>query len=47
MDCDVHGHRLLDVIHGVQMRDDIILKTSTLITLHVSWNPIDIKPLVG
>ena len=41
-----HGHRLLDVIHGVQMGDDVIFKTSALVTVNVGWNPIDVKPFV-
>ena len=39
-----HGHRLLD---GVQMGDDVILKTSALITMNGGQNPIDIKPFVN
>ena len=38
-----HGHRLLDVIHGVQMGDDIIFKASALVTVIADWNPIDTK----
>ena len=30
-----HGHRLLDVIHGVQFGDDVIFKTSALLTVIV------------
>ena len=40
-----HGHRLLDVIHGVQM-GDVILKTLAFITLNVGQNPIDLKLFV-
>ena len=42
-----HGHRLLDVIHGVQFGNNCIFKTSALITVNVGWNPIDIKPFVN
>ena len=42
-----HGHRLLDVIHGVQFRYDGIFKTSALITVNAGQNPIDIEPLVN
>ena len=41
-----HGHRLLDVIHGVQFRYDCIYNASALITVNVGQNPTDIEPLV-
>ena len=41
-----HGHRLLDVIDGVRMGDDVILKTSAFITVGMGGNPIDIKAFV-
>ena len=40
------GNRLFEVKHRVQMGDDVILKTSALITMNVGWNPIGIKPFV-
>ena len=40
------GHRLLDVVHGVQFGHYDILKTSALIAVNVGQNPIDVKPLV-
>ena len=40
------GHRLLDIIHGVQMGDDVILKTSALVTVNVGQNSRDVKPFV-
>ena len=39
-----HGHKLLDVIHGVQFRYYGIFKALALITVNVGWNPIDIEP---
>ena len=39
-----HGHRLLDVIHGVQFRYYGIFKASALITLNAGQNPIDVEP---
>ena len=42
-----HGHRLLDVIPGVQFGYNCIFKTLAFITVNASWNPIDIKPFVN
>ena len=33
-----HGHRLLDVIHGVQLGNYGILKTSALVTVNMGWD---------
>ena len=41
------GHSLLDLIHGVQVGDNVIPKTLALITVNVGWNPIDEKPFVN
>ena len=38
------GHRLLDVIHGVQLRYYGIFKTSALFTVNVGWIAIHIEP---
>ena len=40
------GHWLLDVIHGAQMGNYTILKTSALITVNVGQNPIDVEPFM-
>ena len=40
------GHRLIDVIHGVQMGDYIIFKTSALVTVNTGQNPIHIEPFI-
>ena len=45
MDCKA-CHRLLDIIHGGQMGDYIIFKTSAFITVNMGQNPINVKPLV-
>ena len=42
-----HGHRMLDVTHGVQIRDDVILKVSALINVNMGQNPIDVKSFVN
>ena len=42
-----HGHRLLDVIHGVQFIYNGIFKTSALITVNVGQNTIDIEAPVN
>ena len=41
-----HGHRLPDVIHGVQVGNYIILKALDLIDVNAGQNPIDIEPFV-
>ena len=41
------GHRLLEVMHGVQLRDYGIFKTSALTTVNAGWDPIDIEPFVN
>ena len=40
------SHRLLDVIHVVQLGHYLIFKTLALITVNVGQNPIDVKPVV-
>ena len=40
------AHRQFDIIHGVQPGDYGILKTSALITINASQNPIGIKAFV-
>ena len=42
-----HGHRLFNVGHGVQMGQDIILKTTTFVTMNLSWNTLDIESFVN
>ena len=39
-----HGHRLLDVIHGVQLGNYGILKTLALITVNMGQDAIHIEP---
>ena len=39
-----HGHRLLDVIHGVQLGDYGVFKTLALIAMNAGWDPIDVEP---
>ena len=39
-----YGHRLLDVIHGVQLRNYGILKTSALVTVNTGQDAIHIEP---
>ena len=41
-----HGHRLLDVIHGVQLGNDGIFKTLALIAVNVGWDAIHIEPFL-
>ena len=41
-----HGYRLLDVIHGFQLGDYIIVKTLALIAVNASQNAIDVEPCV-
>ena len=41
------GHRLLDVIHGVQVGYYGIFKTSALITVNAGWDAIHIKPFLN
>ena len=38
------GHRLLDVIHGVQLGNYGIFKTLALIAVNVGWDAIQIEP---
>ena len=38
------GHRLLDAIHGVQLRNYGILKTLALVTVNTGWEAIHIEP---
>ena len=40
-----HGHRLLDVIHRVQLGNYGILKTSALVTMNTGQDAIHIEPL--
>ena len=40
------GHRVLDVIHGVQFGYNCIFLTLALIAVNEGWYPIDIKPFV-
>ena len=40
-----HGHRLLDVIHGVQLGNYGIFKTSALVAVNMGWDAIHIEPL--
>ena len=42
-----HGHRLLDVIHGVQLGYYDIFKTSALITVHAGQDAIYIEPFLN
>ena len=39
------GHRLLDVIHGVQCAYYDIFKTSALIIVNMGWDALHIEPL--
>ena len=39
-----HGHRLLDVIHGVQLRKYGIFKTSALVTVNTGQDAIHTEP---
>ena len=39
-----HGHRLLDVIHGVQLGFYGIFKTSAIITVNMGQDAIHIEP---
>ena len=39
-----HGHGLLDVIHGVQLSNYGIFKTSALVTVNTGRDAIHIKP---
>ena len=41
------GHRLLYVIHGVQLGDYNIFKNLALITVNVGQNPTDIEPFIN
>ena len=38
------GHRLLGVIHGVQLGNYSTFKTSALINVNAGQDPIDIEP---
>ena len=38
------GHRLLDVIHGVQLGNYGILKTSALVTVNMGQDAMHIEP---
>ena len=38
------GHRLLDVMHGVQLRNYGIFKTSALVTVNMGPDAIHIEP---
>ena len=38
------GHRLLDVIHGVQLGNYGILKTLALVAVNMGWDVIHIEP---
>ena len=38
-----HGHRLLDVIHGVQLRNYGIFKTSALVAVNMGRDAIHIE----
>ena len=38
------GHRLLNVIHRVQLGNNVILKTLPLVTVNMGWNAIHIEP---
>ena len=40
------GHRLLDVIHGVQLRNYGIFKTSALVAVNTGRDAIHIKPFL-
>ena len=40
-----HGHRLLDVINGVQLGNYGILKPSALVTVNTGQDGIHIEPL--
>ena len=40
------GHRLLDVMHGVQIGDDVIFQALALVTVNVGQNPTDVNHLL-
>ena len=40
------SHRLLDVIHEVQMGNYTVFKTSALITVDAGQNPIYVEPFI-
>ena len=42
-----HGHRLPDVVHGVQIGKDVILETVTFVTMNMSWNTTEVEPFVN
>ena len=41
-----HGYRLIYVVHGVQMQQNLILKTATVIPVNLRQNSIDVKLFV-
>ena len=41
-----HGGGLLDAIHGVQLRNYGIFKTSALVTVDMGWDAIHIEPFL-
>ena len=42
-----HGHRLFDVLHGVQLGYYGIFKTSALTTVNAGWDTIYIEPFLN